>query len=340
MERKPWTLERLWKTANNYWTTCALHAGVQTGLTALLAQEGAATAGDLAARLDLDKRGLGMLLTALASLGLLKKDGPVYSLAPEAVPWFLPDGPEDMSNYVMHMADMTADWAQLAQCIKSGRPVERKRSEDEKGPQPQRDHFYRAMRDLARRQASGLASRLGLKPGQRLLDLAGGPGVYGLTFAGEVEGLIATVFDLPQAERMFQEEAALHPAVQSRVRFEPGNFEQDPLGGPYDVVWLSQVLHSEGPQSCQRLLSKAANALAPGGALWVLEFVVDPEGRGHPLAALFSLNMLVNTQAGQSYSATELQDLMQGAGLTQVKYQGPLREGSPAGLIKGVKPSD
>ncbi|MGD8562289.1 MAG: methyltransferase [Desulfarculaceae bacterium] len=339
MERQPWTLERLWKTASNYWTTCALHAGVQTGLTALLAQEGAASADDLAARLDLDRRGLGMLLTALASLGLLKKDGSVYELAPEAVPLFMPDGPEDMSNYVMHMADMVGDWAQLARCIKNGRPVERKRSEDEGSPKPQREHFYRAMRDLARRQAPGLASRLGLKPEQRLLDLAGGPGVYGLTFAEEVEGLTATVFDLPQAERMFQDEAALHPAVQSRVRFEPGNFDQDPLGGPYDVIWLSQVLHGEGPQPSQRLLSKAAEALAPGGALWVLEFVVDPEGRGHPFAALFSLNMLVNTPAGQSYSAAELEDMMQGAGLTQVKYQGPLREGSPAGLMKGVKPS-
>jgi ubiquinone/menaquinone biosynthesis C-methylase UbiE len=193
------------------------------------------------------------------------------------------------------------------------------------------------MRDIARQQARGLAARLGLAAGQSLLDLAGGPGVYGLTFAEETPGLAVTVLDLPGAEPFFREEAALHPAAAG-VAFRPGNYEQADLGGPYDVVWLSQVLHGEGPDKCEALLAKAASALRPGGELWVQEFVVQEMG-GHPFCSLFSLNMLINTQHGQGYDAAQLGGMMTAAGLAEVEFVGPTREGAPAALMRGRKPA-
>jgi SAM-dependent methyltransferase len=335
-ERPVWSAQRLTSLAQAYWPACALQAAVQTGLTAELAK-GPAAPEELASRLGLDGRGLGMLLTALLHLEVAVAEEGRYHLHPEVQPFLSPESGRDLSNAVLHMADMVADWAQLAQCVRSGRPVERPEPA-EGGPSPQRAHFYRAMRDLARQQARGLAARLGLAPGQRLLDLGGGPGVYACTFAAEVPGLEAAVFDLPGAREHFQEERRRHPGAEG-VEFLAGDYRKDPLGGPYDVVWLSQVLHGAGPAECQRLVEAAAGALAPGGVLWVQEFIVDPTGQGHVFPALFGLNMLVNTSEGRSYTRDEIAGMMAAAGLEEPSYQGPTAEGAPAQLMRAAKPA-
>jgi 2-polyprenyl-3-methyl-5-hydroxy-6-metoxy-1,4-benzoquinol methylase len=295
-----------------------------------------ASASDLSARLELDPRGLDILLRALLVLGLLSQKGDLYVLDPQAAPSLTPGLATDTSNAILHMADMVKDWSQLAQCVRLGRPVERP-AHSGPGPDPGRQHFYRAMRDIARQQSRGLAARLGLKPGMRLLDMGGGPGVYALTFAQEVPGLQATVFDLPGAEPYFREEAANYPGVE--VAFIQGDYLQDQAlgGGPYDVVWLSQILHSEGPEPCLNMLRKATQALAPGGQLWVQEFVVTVPG--HPFAGLFGLNMLVNTHRGQAYTQEELLTMLGRAGLERAECLGATKEGGPAALLRGWRPA-
>jgi O-methyltransferase/methyltransferase family protein len=335
MNRNEWQPQDLSRLAHGYWSSTALHAAVQTGIAGALAA-GPATSAELAAKLSLDPRATGMLLTALHALQIVELAGEAYALAPGLAPLLDPESPRGMGNMILHMADMVADWSRLQQCVQSGQAVEEGKSGAQQETQ-ERSHFYRAMRDIARGQAPGLAAKLGLAAGQHLLDLGGGPGVYALTFADEVEGLQATVFDLPASEPYFREEAAKH-ASAGRVDFLPGNYKQDDLGGPYDVVWISQVLHGEGPGKCQIMVDKAASALKPGGVFWVQEFVLDPVNPGNPWASLFSLNMLINTEAGQSYTAEEICGFLERAGLSDAQYMGPSKEASPAGLVRAVKP--
>lgn len=336
MNGKQWRPDDLSRLAHAYWGSIALHAAVRTGLAGALSQ-GPATVSELAARLDLDLRATGMLCTALHALELLTVEGGVFRLAEGLAPLLDPRGPRSLVNMILHMADMVPDWARLPECVASGEGVEKPPPAPAGETPPGRTHFYRAMRDIARSQAPGLAARLGLSAGQHLLDLGGGPGVYALTFADEVEGLAATVFDLPGSQPFFAEEAAGHPGAD-RVRFRRGDYRTDDLGGPYDLVWISQVLHGEGPRACQEIVDKAAGALRPGGVLWVQEFVLEPVRPRNPWPALFALNMLINTEAGQSYTAAEITGFMERAGLVETQYVGPTKEGGPAGLVKGVKP--
>ncbi|MCB2186474.1 MAG: methyltransferase domain-containing protein [Deltaproteobacteria bacterium] len=332
---KGWTSEEVRRLAGAYWSSCALHAGVQTGVTTFLAQKGPATAADLATHLGLDPRATGMLCTALLALKAVSLADGTYTLAPDLAPLLDPEAPQSLANSILHLADMVPDWGRLAQCVTTGRPVPEE-EEDPGAGQQNRAHFYRAMRDLARGQAPGLAAVLGLRAGMRVLDLGGGPGVYGLNFAAETPGLDVTIFDLPQAEQFFRQEAARLPAAHG-VKFLAGDFTDTPLGGPYDLIWLSQVLHGQGPESCQKLLNKAVAALARGGMIYIQEFVLDRENPVPPWPALFSLNMLINTPHGQSYSAGELTGFLSRTGLCRAEHLGPTRPGSPAGLVRGVR---
>ena len=331
MQKKAWDSFRINALSGAYWSSFAVHAGVRLGVLGELAQA-PATNQELADRLGLDVRGLEILLVALANLGLLQRQGDPFAINPEVREYFLPGGDQDMSGIIRHHANLVPNWADLDQCVQSGKPVGGSWSEEES------DDFYRGMRDLARHQAKGLAERLGIKPGWHVLDLGGGPGVYGYTFADEVPDLQVTVFDLPASEKRFEQEGEEHSA-RERVRRINGSYRDTGLGGPYDAVWLSHVLHSEGPEECDVLVQKAAEVLKPGGLLWIQEFVVDPMGKGHPFPGLFGLNMLVQTKEGRAYSENELKGMMQRAGLTRAEGVGPTVPGSAASLVKGEKPA-
>ena len=200
-------------------------------------------------------------------------------------------------------------------------------------------HYYRGMSDVARVQAKGLAARLGLRPGQHLLDLGGGHGHYAYTFADETPGLRATVYDLPGARPFFEEQRAGH-AHAANVDFREGDFTDASLdlGGPYDVAWLSQILHIEGPKVCTQLLTATAAALKPGGVVWIQEFIVEDDRTAPVWPALFNINMLLHNRDGKAYSRAELRAMMTNAGLTDITFEGPPRPGALSSLMRGVTP--
>jgi len=283
MKKREWKAEDLMRLGSGYWSALAFQAGVQTGLLMALAA-GPAPAGDLARRLGLDPRATAQLCLGLKALGVLEEGEGGLALHPDLVEFMDPDSPRSKVNYVQHMADMVPAWAQLARCVRTGKPVPPPDKPGERGEgqdPPERAHFYLAMRDIAVEQAPGLAGRMGLAGGQSLLDLGGGPGVYALTFAQETPGLEAAVFDLPQAEPYFRQEAARRPGG-GQVGFIVGDYLKDDLGGPYDVIWVSQVLHGEGPATCRELAAKAAGALKPGGRCGCRSFCWAPRPPGTP----------------------------------------------------------
>jgi len=152
---------------------------------------------------------------------------------------------------------------------------------------------------------------------RRVLDVGGGSGAYAAAFAGAKPGLEAVVFDLSEVlplTRRFLAEAGM----LDRVGLVAGDYERDALGRDFDLVLLSQILHSQPPHANRALLGKAAAALRPGGQLVVQEFIMDEDRAGPPFNTLFALNMLVNTEAGDTYTGAEVQDWMEAAGVTGV----------------------
>lgn len=106
--------------------------------------------------------------------------------------------------------------------------------------------------------------------------------------------------------------------------------------GPYDAVWMSHILHGEGPDDCAQLITHAADALAPGGRLAIHEFILDDDRKGPLFATLFSLNMLIGTEHGRAYTDGEIRAMMGDAGLGRIeRVRGELPNGS--GILMGVK---
>jgi hypothetical protein len=143
------------------------------------------------------------------------------------------------------------------------------------------------------------------------------------------------VVDLPST-RPFAEKTIARFGQGHAVDFREADFLTDPVPGTYDAAWLSHILHGENPGDCERIVRKAVQALEPGGMILVHEFILNDQRTGPLFPALFSLNMLTGTQGGQSYSESELRNMLTLAGvtgITRTPFAGP----TESGILLGFK---
>ncbi|NJD91127.1 MAG: SAM-dependent methyltransferase [Geobacter sp.] len=328
-----WTIPELLQFSGGYWGACALHAGVKLDVFSSLA-DGAKGHEAVAQRSGLDARGTAMLLDALAAINLLVKATDSYALTPFAADCLVRSAPGYLGHIIMHHHHLMESWAKLPEALRSGAPV--RGSVSHGAEEEVRESFLMGMFNLASQLAPQIAARLDLAGRRRLLDLGGGPGTYAVHFCLQNPELTATIYDLPTS-REFAGKVITRFGLEERVSFHAGDFDTDGVPTGFDVAWLSHVLHSEGPQGCINLLAKGVSALEPGGLLLVQEFILNDDKDGPVFPALFSLNMLVGTPEGRSYSERELVEMLTGAGLRNVRRL-PAELPNGAGIMAGDKP--
>lgn len=267
-----------------------------------------AGADELADRLDADPRGVRILADALAALGILEKrpDGR-WANGPPAREALLPDSPRSKVAMILHGARLYERWGGLYDSVKEGEPVPDERID----PRLESDEraFAAAMADVGRDSAATTADaleRAGHLDGvDTILDLGGGPGLYAVELARRLPRARATVFDRPETAEVARETAA-EAGLSDRVGARSGDLHEDDLGGPYDLVLASNLVHIYPPEENRRMVGRAAAVLAPGGRLAIKDFLLEPARTEPTGAALFAVNMLVSTGGGDCYAVDEV----------------------------------
>lgn len=327
MTEQSWNVGRLMGVSGGYWEAFALHAGLCLDVFTPLGEEGL-EARALAERLGADVRALESLLNALTAMGLLQKSGSRFMNSEASSAFLVSSSPEYLGDIIRHHHHLVSAWSRLSEAVRKGMPVRKKTTSKE-----EIRSFLLGMANQASRIAPRVAAEIDLYRRRHLLDLGGGPGIFAVHFCLANREMKATVFDLPHSRAFalkFIEEAGL----ADRVNFLAGDYLRDGVGGPYDVVWISHVLHSMGPEDCRLLLNKTVSALEPGGLVLVHDFFLSDTLDAPLFPALFSLNMLVNTQEGRSYSEKEVRDMLAGAGVKEV-IRLPFRGPSDSGILCG-----
>jgi hypothetical protein len=335
MEKKLWSAADLLQLSGGYWSACALHAGVKLDVFTPLVERNL-TAGELAELLKIDSRGLAMLLNALAALELVEKRGDSYIATPFAAEYLSRTSPQYLGHIILHHRHLMAGWSRLDEAVRSGLPDPVRLSLVDDGEV--RENFEMGMFNLAMQIAPQIVPRINFSGRRRLLDLGGGPGTYAIHFCLHNPDLTAVVYDLPST-RPFAEQSIARFGLADRIAFESGDFMSGEIRGRYDVAWLSHILHGVGPLACALILKKAVAALEPGGSILVQEFILD-DTMDRPLyPALFSLNMLLGTPDGKSYSQGELFSMLGAAGagnLRRISLELPNGAGVIAGVAAGA----
>lgn len=270
------------------------------------------TSGEVASAAEADPRGTDRLMNALVALGLLRKAGERFSNGPETER-FLVRGKPGFMGGLGHMSNLWHSWSGLTDAVRRGGAAPRP-PVNERGDDWLRS-FIAAMHGRAASAAPEVVSLSGLEGPSRVLDLGGGSGAFAMAFARA--GHAAVVFDLPNVVTLTRAYVRAE-GLAAQVEIVAGDYLRDPIGDGYDAVLLSSVIHSHPPPENRALLAKVAAALRPGGRIIVRDFLMD-EGRDGPLQpALFALNMLVGTPAGDTYTEREVREWLQEAGCREV----------------------
>jgi (2Fe-2S) ferredoxin/predicted O-methyltransferase YrrM len=290
-----------------------------------------ATAGEIAHKLGTDVRATEMLLHALAALGLaVKRDG-VFHNAPVAARYLAAPSPDNARPGLLHTANLWKTWSTLTDAVRAGTSVFH--DEMVERPSDWTNSFIAAMHRNASERAGLVVRAVGAAHVRRMLDVGGGSGAYSIAFAKANPELQAYILDLatvaPLATRYIEQ-----AGVADRVHVRTGDMRSGHLGEGYDLVFASAVCHMFDPEENASLIQRSFEALAPGGRLAIQEFILEPDKTGPRMAALFSLNMLVGTRAGASYSEPEYGEWMRAAGFGEIQR---IALPGPTGIMIGTR---
>jgi hypothetical protein len=139
-------------------------------------------------------------------------------------------------------------------------------------------------------------------------------------------------FDLPQVRPVF-DQYVHQQGLQHRLKFCPGNFLSDPLPQA-DVLVMGRILHNWDLPTKKMLLRKAHEAVTTGGALLVYERLIDDDRRSNVAGLIASLHMLIMTEGGFDFTASDCIGWMREAGFQDINVH---RLKGDQSMIVGLK---
>jgi SAM-dependent methyltransferase len=282
-------------------------------------------------------RGLAAIMNVLVGLDFLAKDERgIYSLTPESAAFLVSTKPSFQGGLIRHTSQqLIPKWLHLTEVVATGKPASSVNQQTEGS-----DFFQKLVPDIfpmSYPSAQALAGHLNLASHNQpvsVLDLATGSGVWGIALAQSAPKAHVTAVDWPDVLPVTCKIVGQF-GLADRFSFVSGDLLEADFGTQHTVATLGHILHSEGEKRSRALLAKTFKALAPGGTIAIAEFLVNPDRKGPVNGLFFAVNMLVNTDQGNTYSFEEI-----GAWLREVGFEDPrtLPAPGPSPLILATKP--
>jgi ubiquinone/menaquinone biosynthesis C-methylase UbiE len=334
--KKQVTPERLMELSFAYAPPLVISAGVSNKVFDSL-EDGAKTAKQVAEETGASARALRILMNALVGLALLRKHRQgKYSLTPESAAFLLSNKPGTHAGFFGTIApQLISRWLRLSDIVREGHPAVAVNQETEG------TEFFSQLVENIIPMSYPPAQKLGnhLKLARtrneiRVLDLAAGSGIWGIALAQKSPRVRVTAVDwagmIPTTKRITR-----NFGVADRFQFIEGDLLEANFGNGYDIAILGHILHSEGEERSRELLKKTFRALKSGGIIAIAEWLVNDE-RTEPLPSLmFAVQMLVNTEKGDTFSFNEIKSWLEEAGFKKARK---LEAPGPSPLILATKP--
>ena len=101
-----------------------------------------------------------------------------------------------------------------------------------------------------------------------------------------------------------------------------------------DVITMGNILHDWGTEGKLILIKKAYDALPKGGALIVIENIIDDERNKNAFGLMMSLNMAIETDQGFDFTATDFNQWAKEVGFSHTSLM-PLT--GPSSAVIAIK---
>lgn len=308
----------IFATLNAHQQSAALRGAIELDLFTAIA-EGETNAEALATKCNADARAMRILCDYLTVHGYLSKSDSNYGLPPSVAMFLVRTSPQYMGSIArfINSRHLLAAFDDVAELVRRGSTL----LSSEGTIETEYDgwvEFAKSMVPVMMPCAEFMSDLAELRFGEakRILDIAAGHGMFGLSIARRIPEATVTAVDWENVLGVAHENAKRH-GLHDRYELQPGDAFDVHFGENYDLVLLTNFLHHFDRETCVKLLLKVANALSENGTVMTLEFIPNEDRVTPPASATFSMMMLGTTPSGDAYTLSEYESMFQQAGLTQ-----------------------
>lgn len=273
--------------------------------------------------LKIKERPTDVMLTLFVAMGFLQSENGIFNLTALArehlvstSPWFigpyyasLKERPICKDFLQVLRTDKPANWGSLKNEKEWARAME-----DETFA----NQFTAAMDCRGVYLGQAVAKALDLQGHKRLLDIAGGSGIYACGLVAQHPHLKATVFEKPPVDQVARK-AIAGRGFSDRVSVMAGDMFAGSLPTGFDLHLISNVLHDWDVPVVKEILAGSFQALAPGGLLVIHDAHLNADKSGPFHVAEYSA-MLMHSTEGRCYSVAEMKEYLCEAGFAGLQF--------------------
>ncbi len=301
------------QTAFAFWSSKVLLTAVQFGVFTQINQRHV-TGDELGKELGLHPRGISDFFDALVAMKFLDRegDGPsaTYFNTPAGELYLDRNSPRYVGGILeMLNARLFKFWHDLPEALRTGKPQNEVKHgqkgvfEELYSELPRLEQFMGAMTGLSRINFEAFAAKFDFSKFKILCDVGGATGLLSIEAAKNHTHLRCVSFDLPPVESIARRHIAA-AGLSDRVTTAAGDFFKDPLPKA-DLITMGMILHDWNLEKKMHLIRAAYDALPVGGALVVIEALIDDARRENVMGLLMSLNMLIEFGDAFDYSGAD-----------------------------------
>jgi ubiquinone/menaquinone biosynthesis C-methylase UbiE len=294
-----------------------------------LIDKGFQTADEIAREAGTDPRATRIVLDSLLALAVADKHDGRYFLTPMSRSFLVKGKPSYIGDFRYVALALWSGMAQLKESLKTGKPMSRM---DTGGELQVWEKLVLGIIPIAEPAANALCDilRIGTeKKGSRILDIAGGSSIFGMTILSRDPTAEVTQLDWPNVNSVARD-LNRRRGLQGKIRFIDGEFHSASVESDYyDVVLASNFCRFESPAGNQELFKKAYAALKPGGRLVVNDFLPNEERTGPTFALRFSVYTLTHTPEGECWALSQYSEWLTAAGFKSLETHSDIAKTLP-----------
>lgn len=274
---------------------------------------GQVRAGDICLKTHMDSAYGLRFLEVLTHLGFLENQDDRIGLTEFSRRFLAKDSNDYQGQSLEFEKFLFESWEHLAPTLCQGKRVYGVKEKHPDEYKAALNLYLGAMDNAARIRARELWDRI--RPGQPglILDAGAGSGAFLVEFLDRETSWRGIFCDLPDVIRTALSNPRIKPML-NRLSFRVANLldDQESFSSVQaNIILCSNLVHCQGKEETQGLLSRLIPALSDDGCLIVHDFFTDEGHRG----ALYDLHMMLNTYNGRTYSISDLCNMVKGLGL-------------------------
>ena len=305
---------RIMEVGMAFWPAKVLLSAMELGLFTTIG-DGSMTGSELQVALGLHPRANPDFFDTLVALRFLERDGDGpesrYRNTEETGLFLDRHSPRFMGGFLeMANARLYRFWGDLTEGLRTGQPQNEVKYPGtsmfaELYSKPERlEQFLDAMAGMSAGNFQALAESFDCSRYRTLCDVGGATGLLSMTMARKYPHLQCVSADLPGPTLIAQRNITA-AGLGNRVSTQALDFFADPIPKA-DVITMGMILHDWNLEKKLHLIRSAYDALPPGGALVVVEHLIDDARRENAFGLMMSLNMIIELGDAFDFTAADL----------------------------------